>query len=1184
MNKWLIIAIFSAVVAIIVLYATGQENQENQKNQEEGFATIDLNTAKAQRQQMQWEGERRYNNFARVQSPYAGLSADAVDDALRQEFPVASKRDSSLLSLLPTSLMGAADDGTNKQGDRLEQTGVLTEKIAFCESLVTTNCDALSDPRYAECGICHKEGISSTGKNHKGGMFISSDDQIRANQLAKANGDAAKYKPTIGTCNPANFTVMKENCVAKGNSLMCETTSAPSSNNQCGQCFSGSESLIYVGPKPVTFPVVLNVSHPGIHNANGVGLRIVYPDGSSDTLQSSPKKLLDHKQITLEATEGDRFQIVIYGAPAVWCAWFSSVDGTRTVSLDIGLKSVSPTNGFMIGGDKRSKTINKALEKETAWPEFKKIVPDTVLWFMRRNEVVPPAIIKATYGTADAPTTVTASVQTAAGFNQELVVRNLTGGDPAANRSNFSLILSQDTGGIIKANEGSTIRGSRIYNMVTIDCILPATLSGPYYEPEQDLCSTGPMVFTETGAGIMGSHSCYNSKGGFNPTIYCITQLFTSAGGTSNGTFYPSTAEAAAKLVVKGDDGKPSLDATVDNLNNMANIAIYGMDNQGAPASFATRKAAALGFLGISMVNPCDGPTAAAGPHTPECLDYLWRTSGNPSQDASSVDPATLPYAYCNSSGLSAPVINGSINLENVQSANEQGGVTGVRAFFNGLFARSQDSSDFDAQAVAMKACYGPNIDTSLKSPPVCKVIEFKPPAPSALAVWYDGADPFGNGSVPGDGARISRWINKAGNSAYDAVASSPAVYSAANKALYFNNNLYATNYPADPITETIFMVFNTVPPSSTSYNAALLSGYTGARGVWVGYTDFPGGNRGAVGVLSSDIHWNIATPTGSYNYGTTALVRSQISGNRSSVSLNGSAARVSAINNDFTGGTKTFIGEQHGAGRVYNFNGYAMEIMIYTTVLNAATIAEVEAGLIKKWGIVKSTPAPAPAPAAPPSLTVTGTYTTNAANGRIYYTITGPATFVSSVPVQFFAIGGGGGSGSRNGGGGGGVQTNAGVHKYPSQQATMNISPGSTYTVKIGAGGTSGMGGNTTITGAGVSITALGGANGGASGQYCSAPSGGSGGGAGGCASIGKQGGSTNMPPESPITNAGAGAGGPPTTYTAGGPGLTYNGRVSGTSAQNAHGVAVGAANTGNGGSNGGAGGSGVVILSVPA
>jgi hypothetical protein len=528
-------------------------------------------------------------------------------------------------------------------------------------------------------------------------------------------------------------------------------------------------------------------------------------------------------------------------------------------------------------------------------------------------------------------------------------------------------------------------------------------------------------------------------------------------------------------------------------------------------------------------------------------------------------------------------VINGSVNLENVQNANDQGGITGVRAFFNGLFARSQDSSDFDAQAVAMKACYGPNIDTSLKSPPVCKVIEFKPPVPSALAVWYDGADPLGNGSVPGDGARISRWVNKTGNSAYDAVASSPAVYSAPNKALYFNNNLYSTNYPADPTTETIFMVVNTVPQTvANRYNAAILSGYTGARGVWAGYTDYSAANYEAVGVLSSDVHWNIATPARSFPYGKTGLIRSQISGNRSSISVNGSAARVSGGNNDFIGGTKTFIGQQHGAGNIYNFNGYAMEIMIYNTVLDAATIAEVEAGLIKKWSIGKSAPAPAPAPA--PALTVTGPHTTTAANGRIYYTITGPATFVSSVPVQFFAIGGGGGSGSRNGGGAGGVQTNAGVHKYPSQQATMNISPGSTYTVRIGAGGTTGMGGDTTITGAGVSITAIGGANSGFSGQYCSAPTGGSGGGGGGCASIGKQGGNTNIPPGSPIANAGAGAGGPPTSYTAGGPGIMYNGRVYGAASQNAHESAVGAANTGDGGSNGGAGGSGVVILSIAA
>jgi hypothetical protein len=156
--------------------------------------------------------------------------------------------------------------------------------------------------------------------------------------------------------------------------------------------------------------------------------------------------------------------------------------------------------------------------------------------------------------------------------------------------------------------------------------------------------------------------------------------------------------------------GAPSLDATTAYLNNQGSIATYGVTTAGQPVDFNTFKSAAMQMLGTQPLNPCDGPAATTGPQSPECLDYLYRTSGNPGQDASPVDPTSLPYAYCGPAGTAAPLNpDGSVNQAAVTAANANGSVTNIRQFFQTLFNQTQ-SSDFATQAGAMGSCYGTTI------------------------------------------------------------------------------------------------------------------------------------------------------------------------------------------------------------------------------------------------------------------------------------------------------------------------------------------------------------------------------------------------------------------------------------------------------------------------------------------
>ena len=233
------------------------------------------------------------------------------------------------------------------------------------------------------------------------------------------------------------------------------------------------------------------------------------------------------------------------------------------------------------------------------------------------------------------------------------------------------------------------------------------------------------------------------------------------------------------------------------------------------------------------------------------------------------------------------------------------------------------------------------------------------------------------------------------------------------------------------------------------------------------------------------------------------------------------------------------------------------------------------------------------------PPFTIAGNFKVNTTGGVTYYTITDSTTIIVNgdmTKVGIFAVGGGGWGGRANGGGGGGVQTNTPNLAFRSQYTPLNMVSCNTYKITIGAGGalkrggdgTQNNGGDTTITGPGVNITAFGGAAGGYSGQWCGSPSGGSGGGGGGCTSVGKQGGSTNTP-ATLITNAGAGAGGHPTSYNNGGPGIKVNGVEYGAAAQTVAQTFTALPNTGGGGANcvsydgkAGNGGSGVVIMIV--
>jgi hypothetical protein len=509
-----------------------------------------------------------------------------------------------------------------------------------------------------------------------------------------------------------------------------------------------------VGPKPKLFDAILHISHPGINTTDGgVGTIVTLgsgPNAQKLTMAASTRKGIDPRGFFIEIYEGQSINIQVYGFPQVWCAWLESFDG-RNLPLDVGIMNRDALP-IKVAGDKNSPTVARILKNDSEWKEFKEKVPKTVLWFERKEGALPGGVVKASWGVND----VTDVVRTQATNFQDIPVNNKTYGSPnppgvdeqaAAQQKGFAAIIAaiqasarsgagasvaadptappEPTNGILKItlDNGKTIspiafggvlKKEKLYNYVSINITVPASFVTPYYQEDRSACPTSNMILTETGAGIMASNSCFKADGTFNTTPFCLQELFLGAGGTQQGEAWPADASKIAPLL-RPSAAAPSFDETTLYMNNLGSIASYGVDTTGKVASFEEFKAACKAMLGYTPMNPCEGPTKNQGPHSAPCLDYLWRTSGNPAADQSRAKPDTWPYNYCGTAGSMAPIRpDGSINDAAVDAANEQGGMVGVRQWYSSMFQRAHDPSDFNTQAASARDCFG----LVLKNPP----------------------------------------------------------------------------------------------------------------------------------------------------------------------------------------------------------------------------------------------------------------------------------------------------------------------------------------------------------------------------------------------------------------------------------------------------------------------------------
>ena len=211
------------------------------------------------------------------------------------------------------------------------------------------------------------------------------------------------------------------------------------------------------------------------------------------------------------------------------------------------------------------------------------------------------------------------------------------------------------------------------------------------------------------------------------------------------------------------------------------------------------------------------------------------------------------------------------------------------------------------------------------------------------------------------DGSVINMWVNKANPGTYDATSSAGATYSSSYNALKFNANLYTINYPANPSTSTIFAVFNNTGVYTNGNAWGLIGANTlGGISLACGYSAGTGSGVGSIGFVNAGVTWAASSPIGSYKPGTTAIAVGYVNGSNTGVAVNGTD--FSTLSN-FTGtnalksGTKLVVGYHRGDLTTnaannygYPFVGYAMEILVYPSVLTTTQIQQVQSYLSQKW------------------------------------------------------------------------------------------------------------------------------------------------------------------------------------------------------------------------------------------
>lgn len=220
----------------------------------------------------------------------------------------------------------------------------------------------------------------------------------------------------------------------------------------------------------------------------------------------------------------------------------------------------------------------------------------------------------------------------------------------------------------------------------------------------------------------------------------------------------------------------------------------------------------------------------------------------------------------------------------------------------------------------------------------------FTPTALSGVALWLDGLDPNGNGTLPANNAALSTWVDKSGAGNSGTASGTTPLYQSSGGVL-FSDGAYLTNYSASLANESLFFVYT----PTISVASITLAG--------------PSGNGGRTLLVNTNrrlesssyfVAFGSLTPDGVVTLN--QRCQSGYINTASSMFVTHNGVTYSPVSLSFTVGHTTRIGAA-GSTLTQFFKGTIHEVIGYNVALTTSQRQQVEGYLAWKWGVQNSLP-----------------------------------------------------------------------------------------------------------------------------------------------------------------------------------------------------------------------------------
>ena len=653
-------------------------------------------------------------------------------------------------------------------------------------------CSKLGSGKFNQCGVCIKGGTAyidpdSPGK-HIGGMLMINEDKEMAELAVRGTSKPAEYEPTVGECPRGYFfvdraacekAVKRENCKevgATGGFDGGKTAEGKSIDAASCAAVPGISPQTYVyDPKNRAFGLVLRVLTPGRTGRNVVqvfqnGARIAYAAGLGGT-----EFLVDVGQ----KKEGAALQVVIdmeqpyipYTGSANYRAVLLQWESANGSIIEKFEPSITALNGQ----GRNEEAVLPNMRKYGAFGSSKVILvprPDSVTkdsyvvlgqqcdaggsshkFNVGRYDVGDLSVAGLRDDTANSIMLyngATAKMYETSGFGGRVidVTKNIKCFDTIDFKDKMSSLVVE--AGNMKARSAIGADAQWFWaagspRVLRIDVKVPGTFLAPVFPEDRQFTSRNPIVTERSTFEMLRASPCM--KPDQKPGKYglsCLKTLYLAAGGViGRGTI---STDGLERLNSYG-----SAEAISAYLDNLFQTATRGRKASGMKASMTEINDAAMKLFGFELVSPCEDVvegetgelmlTPKVGGLDADCLDYLWRNTGNDrdrgnedtsrktslkntyvsirdrysglhASERTAAAVAAKPFQTCQPGGTLAPKDErGQVNWAAVTTANAKGSLEEVQNFYNEIHSAANytggQASTRASHDAALEQCYG---------------------------------------------------------------------------------------------------------------------------------------------------------------------------------------------------------------------------------------------------------------------------------------------------------------------------------------------------------------------------------------------------------------------------------------------------------------------------------------------